>query len=104
MDCFRFENMDIWKDAISISDLPFDYADKAEEKRFYKFAELFRASTMLLAHTLCPLRGVVGSLRFWVQPLSPTSQIIKIMSCTIKVINILLSPYYGLYYAKMLTQ
>ena len=49
MDCFRFENMDIWKDAISISDLPFDYADKAEEKRFYKFAELFRASTMLLA-------------------------------------------------------
>jgi hypothetical protein len=49
MDCFRFENMDIWKDAISISDLLFDYADKAEEKRFYKFAEQLRAATMLFA-------------------------------------------------------
>jgi len=36
---FRFENMDIWKDAIQISDILFDYADKAEVKRFYKFAE-----------------------------------------------------------------
>lgn len=30
MDCFRFENMDIWKDSISISDLLSDYADDPE--------------------------------------------------------------------------
>lgn len=50
MDGFRFENMDIWKDAISISNLLFDYADKAEEKRFYKFAEQLRAATMSISN------------------------------------------------------
>ena len=57
MDCFRFENMDIWKDAISISDLLFDYADKAEEKRFYKFAEQLRAATMSISNNIAEGSG-----------------------------------------------
>ena len=32
MDSFRFENMEIWKDSILLSDVLFDYADKADEK------------------------------------------------------------------------
>jgi four helix bundle protein len=57
MDCFRFENMDIWKDAISISDLLFDYADKAEEKKFYKFAEQLRAATMSISNNIAEGSG-----------------------------------------------
>lgn len=57
MDGFRFENMDIWKDAISISDLLFDYADEAEEKRFYKFAEQLRAATMSISTNIAEGSG-----------------------------------------------
>jgi hypothetical protein len=39
MDDFRFEQLDIWKESIEISEFLFDYADKADEKRLYKFAE-----------------------------------------------------------------
>jgi hypothetical protein len=39
MDDFRFEKLDIWESSIEISDTLFDYADKADEKRFFKFAE-----------------------------------------------------------------
>lgn len=31
---FRFEDLEIWKDAIKISDILFDCADKAEDKKF----------------------------------------------------------------------
>jgi hypothetical protein len=40
MEDFRFEQLDIWKEANQVSDILFDYADKADEKRLYKFAEL----------------------------------------------------------------
>jgi len=33
MDDFRFEKLDIWKESIDISDLLFDYADKADNKK-----------------------------------------------------------------------
>lgn len=39
MEDFRFEQLNIWKESIEISDTLFDYADKADEKRLYKFAE-----------------------------------------------------------------
>jgi four helix bundle protein len=49
--------MDIWKDAISLSDLLFDYADKAEEKRYYKFAEQLRAATMSISNNIAEGSG-----------------------------------------------
>lgn len=49
--------MDIWKDAISISDLLFDFADKAEEKRFFKFAEQIRAATMSISNNIAEGSG-----------------------------------------------
>jgi hypothetical protein len=39
MDDFRFEQLDIWKEAIEISDILFDYAEKADTKKLFKFAE-----------------------------------------------------------------
>jgi hypothetical protein len=33
MDDFRFEQLDIWKDGNKVSDILFDHADKADDKR-----------------------------------------------------------------------
>lgn len=57
MDSFRFENMEIWKESISISDMLFDYADKAEEKRFYRFAEQLRGATMSISNNIAEGSG-----------------------------------------------
>lgn len=35
---FRFEQLDIWKESIEVSDKLFDYADEADKKRYFKFA------------------------------------------------------------------
>ena len=52
MDYFRFENMDIWKDAIEISDRLFDYSDKAEDKRYFRFAEQLRSASMSISNNI----------------------------------------------------
>jgi len=64
MDYFRFENMDIWKDAIEISDRLFDYSDKAEEKRYYKFAEQLRAATMSISNNIAEGSGSFSDNEF----------------------------------------
>ena len=56
MDDFRFEQLDIWKEANKISDILFDYADKADEKRFYKFAEQLLAASVSISNNIaCPV-------------------------------------------------
>jgi four helix bundle protein len=57
MESFRFENMVIWQDAISVSDILFDYADKAEDKRCYKFAEQLRAAAMSISNNIAEGSG-----------------------------------------------
>ena len=52
MDDFRFEKLDIWKESIEISDVLFDYADKADDKRLYKFAEQLRAAGMSISNNI----------------------------------------------------
>jgi four helix bundle protein len=64
MESFRFENMDIWKEAISVSDILFDYADKAEEKRFFKFAEQLRAATMSISNNIAEGSGSFSDKEF----------------------------------------
>jgi four helix bundle protein len=61
---FRFENMDIWKDAIQISDILFDYADKAEAKKFYKFAEQLRAAGMSISNNIAEGSGSFSDKEF----------------------------------------
>jgi four helix bundle protein len=57
MEDFRFEKLDIWKDSIEISDVLFDYADKADEIRKYKFAEQLRAAAMSISNNIaCPVK------------------------------------------------
>ena len=61
---FRFENMDIWKEAIQISDSVIDYADKAEEMRFFKFAEQLRAAGMSISNNIAEGSGSFSDKEF----------------------------------------
>jgi four helix bundle protein len=52
MDDFRFEKLDIWNDSIELSDVLFDYCDKADNLRLYKFAEQLRAAAMSISNNI----------------------------------------------------
>ncbi|MCD4696608.1 MAG: four helix bundle protein [Bacteroidales bacterium] len=52
MALFRFENMDIWKMAIDISDELFDVADDLEERKRFRFAEQLRAAGMSMSNNI----------------------------------------------------
>jgi four helix bundle protein len=64
MDDFRFEKLDIWKNAIEISDKLFDIADKADEKHYYKFAEQLRAATMSMTNNISEGSGSFSDREF----------------------------------------
>lgn len=64
MEDFRFEQLDIWKDSIEVSDILFDYADKADEKRLFKFAEQLRAATMSISNNIAEGSGSFSDKEF----------------------------------------
>jgi four helix bundle protein len=64
MEDFRFEKLEIWKDSIEISDPLFDIADKADEKRYYKFAEQLRAATMSISNNIAEGSGSFSDKEF----------------------------------------
>jgi len=57
MEHFRFETMDIWQEAIQISDKLFDFAELADNKRFYKFAEQLRSAGMSISNNIAEGSG-----------------------------------------------
>ncbi len=57
MEDFRFEQLDIWNEANKVSDILFDYADNADEKRLYKFAEQLRAAAMSISNNIAEGSG-----------------------------------------------
>jgi four helix bundle protein len=64
MEDFRFEQLDIWKEANQVSDILFDYADKADEKRLYKFAEQLRAAGMSISNNIAEGSGSFSDKEF----------------------------------------
>ena len=44
--------MEIWEDAIKVSDELFDIAEQVEKKRYYRFAEQFRAAGMSISNNI----------------------------------------------------
>jgi four helix bundle protein len=64
MNDFRFEDLDIWKESIEISDDLFDFADKADEKRFFKFAEQLRAAGMSISNNIAEGSGSFSDKEF----------------------------------------
>ena len=61
---FRFENLEIWKDAIKLSDELFDIAEKVEKKRYYRFAEQFRATGMSISNNIAEGSGSFSNKDF----------------------------------------
>ena len=61
---FRFEQLDIWKESIEISDILFDYADKADSKRLFKFAEQLRSATMSISNNIAEGSGSFSDKEF----------------------------------------
>lgn len=64
MEDFRFEKLEIWKEAIEISDILFDYADLADSKRLYKFAEQLRAAAMSISNNIAEGSGSFSDKEF----------------------------------------
>ena len=64
MEDFRFEKLEIWKEAIEISELLFDYADKADKKRLYKFAEQLRGAAMSISNNIAEGSGSFSDKEF----------------------------------------
>lgn len=64
MEYFRFENMDIWKESITISETLLDFSDKAEDKRFFRFAEQLRAATMSISNNIAEGSGSFSDREF----------------------------------------
>jgi four helix bundle protein len=64
MDDFRFEQLDIWKESIEISDFLFDYAEKADSKKFFKFAEQLRAAGMSISNNIAEGSGSFSDKEF----------------------------------------
>ncbi len=54
---FRFETLEIWQDAIKVSDELFDVAQQVEKKRYYRFAEQFRAAGMSISNNIAEGSG-----------------------------------------------
>lgn len=54
---FRFENLEIWKKAIEITDTFFDLADNLEEKRNYRFAEQLRSASLSITNNIAEGSG-----------------------------------------------
>jgi four helix bundle protein len=57
MSDFRFEDLDIWKEGIILSDKLFDIADIADNKRLYKFAEQLRSACMSITNDIAEGSG-----------------------------------------------
>jgi len=64
MDDFRFEQLEIWKESIEVSDILFDYADKADSKKLFKFAEQLRAATMSISNNIAEGSGSFSDKEF----------------------------------------
>ncbi len=61
---FRFENLEIWQDAIKVSDELFDIADQVEKKRYYRFAEQLRAVGMSISNNIAEGSGSFSNKDF----------------------------------------
>jgi len=64
MEDFRFEQLDIWKEAIEISDKLFDYSDEADKKKYYKFGEQLRSAGLSISNNIAEGSGSFSDKEF----------------------------------------
>ena len=49
---FRFQDLEIWKEAIEIGNILFDIADGLEEKKLFRFTEQLRGAGMSMSNNI----------------------------------------------------
>lgn len=54
---FRFQELEIWKQAVEIADELFDIADELEEKHLFRFAEQLRGAGMSMSNNIAEGSG-----------------------------------------------
>lgn len=54
---FRFQDLEIWKDAILITDKLFDIATMLEQKKYFRFAEQLRGSALSMTNNIAEGSG-----------------------------------------------
>ena len=54
---FRFEDLEIWKEAILIAIILFDIADEMEEKKLWRFADQLRGVGMSIPNNIAESTG-----------------------------------------------
>lgn len=64
MSKFRFEDLEIWKFGMEISEELFILADLFEEKKKYRFAEQLNASTMSITNNIAEGSGSYSNADF----------------------------------------
>jgi four helix bundle protein len=57
MGKFRFEDLEIWKDAIDIADKLFNIADRLENKKLFSFANQLRDAAMSVSNNIAEVSG-----------------------------------------------
>lgn len=61
---FRFEKLEIWQEAIIISDDLFDIADVAEKKKLFRFAEQLRGAALSISNNIAEGSGSYSDKEF----------------------------------------
>ncbi len=61
---FRFEDLEVWRRAASISTSLFKTADRLEQKRLYRFAEQLRGATLSITNNIAEGSGSVSKAEF----------------------------------------
>ena len=54
---FRFEDLEIWKEAIQIANIFFDIADELEERKLWRFADQCRGVGMSIPNNIAESTG-----------------------------------------------
>jgi four helix bundle protein len=61
---FRFQDLEIWKEAIEIADTLFDIADSLEQKKLFRFAEQLRGAGMSMSNNIAEGSGSSSQKEF----------------------------------------
>jgi len=64
MGAFRFQNLEIWKQAAVLNRECFEQADQLEKKRLYRFAEQLRAAALSITNNIAEGSGSSSNADF----------------------------------------
>ncbi|GJM30646.1 MAG: four helix bundle protein [Cyclobacteriaceae bacterium] len=57
MSKFRFQDLEIWKRSVNLTDSLFDLADKLEEEKQFRFAEQLRGASLSISNNIAEGSG-----------------------------------------------